>query len=106
MREPDSASVKLLELAHSLFAPINRPIRNLLSPGAKARLVTFGSAEPPGGTSQKTQDDLGRPNGRRASSRRLGGGISPSRCACFRAALRARRMASAFSRALRSDGFS
>ena len=32
--------------------------------------------------------------------------MSPSRCAYLRAALRARRMASAFSRVLRSDGFS
>jgi hypothetical protein len=31
------ASLKLLELARSLFAQINRSIRNLLSPGAKAR---------------------------------------------------------------------
>ena len=33
-------------------------------------------------------------------------GIKPSRWACFLAALRARRTASAFSRVLRSDGFS
>jgi Fe-S-cluster containining protein len=35
-----------------------------------------------------------------------GSGIKPSRCASFLAALRARRTASAFSRVLRSDGFS
>ena len=60
----------------------------------------------PRARSQQTQNDLGRPTGRRASSRRLGLGISPSRWACFRAAFRARRIASAFSRFLRSDGFS
>jgi len=47
-----------------------------------------------------------RPTAPRVSSRRLGVGMSPSRWACLRAALRARRMASAFSRVLRSDGFS
>jgi hypothetical protein len=36
----------------------------------------------------------------------LGIGIKPSRWASFLSALRARRMASAFSRVLRSDGFS
>src|SRR5262245_24779707 len=52
------------------------------------------------------QNDLRGPARRGASSRRLGIGIRPSRWACFRAALRARRTASAFSRVLRSDGFS
>jgi hypothetical protein len=33
-------------------------------------------------------------------------GSRPSRCACLRAALRTRRIACAFSRARRSDGFS
>jgi hypothetical protein len=56
--------------------------------------------------SQQTQNDLGGADRRDASSRRLGLGIKPSRWACFLAALRARRMASAFSRVLRSDGFS
>ena len=50
----------------------------------------------------KTQN-LGGCARRGAGSRRLGMGIKPSRCACFLAALRARRMASAFSRVLRSD---
>jgi hypothetical protein len=36
----------------------------------------------------------------------FGGGSKPSRCAFFLACLRARRTASDFSRALRSDGFS
>jgi hypothetical protein len=54
----------------------------------------------------EAQNALGRARGRRASSRRLGAGMRPSRCACFRASLRARRMASAFSRVLRSEGFS
>jgi hypothetical protein len=55
--------------------------------------------------SRRTQNDLG--GGRRGEgSRFFGMGIKPSRCASFRAALRARRMASAFSRVLRSDGFS
>jgi hypothetical protein len=49
---------------------------------------------------------LGLTRRSRVSSRRLGVGISPSRCACLRAAFRARRIASAFSRVLRSDGFS
>src|SRR6516164_3148738 len=43
---------------------------------------------------------------RGAGSRFFGMGSKPSRCACFLAALRARRMASDFSRVLRSDGFS
>jgi hypothetical protein len=60
----------------------------------------------PAAPSQETQNGLERAMGRRASSRRLGLGISPSRWACFRAAFRARRIASAFSRFLRSDGFS
>ena len=55
--------------------------------------------------SQQTQNDLGS-RARRGAGSRLGIGIKPSRCASFLAALRARRMASAFSRALRSDGFS
>src|SRR5262249_27273835 len=50
--------------------------------------------------------NLGGPARRGGASRRLGIGIKPSRCACFLAALRARRTASAFSRVLRSDGFS
>ena len=66
----------------------------------------FGASDRAPGAVQTIQNDLGRPGGRRASSRRFGGAMSPSRWACFRAALRARRMASAFSRALRSDGFS
>jgi len=60
----------------------------------------------PGGLFVGIQNDLGRATGRRSSSRRLGLGIRPSRWASFRAAFRARRMASDFSRALRSDGFS
>src|SRR5215475_6644354 len=52
------------------------------------------------------QNDLGSRARRGAGSRRLGSGIKPSRCASFLAALRARRTASAFSRVLRSDGFS
>jgi hypothetical protein len=71
-----------------------------------ARGLSDSPNAPPQGTSQQTQNDLDRPTGRRASSRRLGLGISPSRGACFRAALREHRMASAFSRFLRSDGFS
>src|SRR5436189_234013 len=43
---------------------------------------------------------------RGVASLRLGMGIKPSRCTSFLAALRARRIASAFSRVLRSDGFS
>src|SRR6516225_6231147 len=43
---------------------------------------------------------------RRTSSRRFGVGIRPPRWALFRASLRARRIASAFSRVLCSDGFS
>jgi hypothetical protein len=35
-----------------------------------------------------------------------GSGMRPSRCACFLASLRARRIASPFSRVLRSEGFS
>ena len=54
---------------------------------------------------QQTQN-LGSRARRGAGSRRLGIGIKPSRCASFLAALRARRTASAFSRVLRSDGFS
>ena len=54
---------------------------------------------------QQTQN-LGSGARRGAGSRRLGMGIRPSRWASFLAALRARRMASAFSRVLRSDGFS
>jgi hypothetical protein len=50
--------------------------------------------------------NLGDGARRGAASRRLGMGIKPSRWASFLAALRARRMASAFSRVLRSDGFS
>src|SRR5262245_50280854 len=53
---------------------------------------------------RENQNDLG--SRARAGSRRLGSGIKPSRCASFLAALRARRTASAFSRVLRSDGFS
>jgi hypothetical protein len=41
-----------------------------------------------------------------AASFRFGMGISPSRWASFLAALHARRIASAFSRVLRTDGFS
>src|SRR5215471_8850323 len=55
--------------------------------------------------SRQTQN-LGGGARRGAASRRLGMGIKPSRWASFLAALRARRMASAFSRVLRSDGFS
>ena len=55
--------------------------------------------------SQQTQN-LGSGGRRGAGSRFFGMGIKPSRCACFLAALRARRIASAFSRVLRSDGFS
>src|SRR5262249_32429758 len=54
----------------------------------------------------QTQNNLDSGARRGASSRRLGMGIKPSRCASFLAALRARRTASAFSRVLRSDGFS
>src|SRR6266508_723708 len=43
---------------------------------------------------------------RGAISLRLGMGSKPSRCASFLAALRPRRIPSAFSRVLRSDGFS
>src|SRR5262249_11140419 len=50
--------------------------------------------------------NLGGGARRGAGSRFLGIGIKPSRCASFLAALRARRTASAFSRVLRSDGFS
>jgi len=56
--------------------------------------------------SEQTQKDLGDGARRGASSRFFGMGIKPSRWASFLAALRARRMASAFSRVLRSDGFS
>jgi len=56
--------------------------------------------------SQQTQNDLAGGARRGESSRFFGIGIKPSRWACFLAALRARRMASAFSRVLRSDGFS
>src|SRR5262249_24357836 len=55
--------------------------------------------------SRQTQN-LGGGARRGAASRRLGMGIKPSRWASFLAALRERRMASAFSRVLRSDGFS
>ena len=55
--------------------------------------------------SQQTQN-LGGGARRGAASRFLDIGIRPSRWACFLAALRARRMASAFSRVLRSEGFS
>ncbi len=55
--------------------------------------------------SQQTQNLRGGAR-RGAASLRLGMGIKPSRCASFLAALRARRIASAFSRVLRSDGFS
>jgi len=58
-----------------------------------------------GTCSQQTQN-LGSGARRGAGSRRLGIGIKPSRWASLLAALRARRMASAFSRVLRSDGFS
>ena len=54
---------------------------------------------------QQTQN-LGGGGRRGAASRRLGMGIRPSRWASFLAAFRARRTASAFSRVLRSDGFS
>ena len=57
------------------------------------------------GLSQQTQNGLGGAR-RGVGSRRLGIGIKPSRWANFLAALRARRTASAFSRVLRSDGFS
>jgi hypothetical protein len=54
--------------------------------------------------------DLDQGRGRampgRAGSRRFGAGRRPSRWACLRAALRARRTASAFSRVFFSDGFS
>src|SRR5262245_34055480 len=56
--------------------------------------------------SEQTQNDRGGGARRGASSRFFGIGIKPSRWACFLAALRVRRMASAFSRVLRSDGFS
>src|SRR3989442_194523 len=56
--------------------------------------------------SKQTQNDLGGGARRGAASRRLGIGIKPSRWASLLAALRARRTASAFSRVLRSDGFS
>src|SRR5262249_20213219 len=55
--------------------------------------------------SRQTQN-LGGGARRGAASRRCGMGIKPSRWASFLAALRARRMASAFSRVFRSDGFS
>jgi hypothetical protein len=55
--------------------------------------------------SQQTQNLRGGAR-RGAASLRLGMGIKPSRWASFLAALRARRIASAFSRVLRSDGFS
>src|SRR5262249_16354473 len=54
----------------------------------------------------KLIQNLGSGARRGAGSRRLGMGIRPSRWASFLAALLARRMASAFSRVLRSDGFS
>src|SRR4029079_12883578 len=44
--------------------------------------------------------------GRRSFGFLTGAGINPSRMACFRASLRARRMASDFSRAAFSEGFS
>jgi hypothetical protein len=50
--------------------------------------------------------NLGGGARRGAASFRFGMGIKPSRWASFLAALRARRIASAFSRVLRSDGFS
>jgi hypothetical protein len=56
--------------------------------------------------SEQTQNDRGGGARRGESSRFFGIGIKPSRWACFLAALRVRRMASAFSRVLRSDGFS
>src|SRR5262249_1304079 len=83
--------------------------RNPASAAAKAtkaplRLHLRG-ARGAGTCSQQTQN-LGGGARRGAGSRRLGIGIKPSRWACFLAALRARRTASAFSRVLRSDGFS
>src|SRR5262249_34906863 len=56
--------------------------------------------------SEQTQNGRGGGARRGESSRFFGIGIKPSRWACFLAALRVRRMASAFSRVLRSDGFS
>src|SRR5205823_14007382 len=59
-------------------------------------------------TTKRSQQTQNRGAGARrgAAYRFLGIGIRPSRWACFLAALRARRMASAFSRFLRSEGFS
>jgi len=75
------------------------------TPMPRTRCATPHPRERGAGTcSQQTQNLGGARRG--AASRRLGIGIKPSRWACFLAALRARRMASAFSRVLRSDGFS
>jgi hypothetical protein len=81
-----------------------RPVTPVALAGNILRLVN--AHERAARCSRQTQNDLGGGARRGEGSRFFGIGIKPSRWACFLAALRARRMASAFSRVLRSDGFS
>jgi hypothetical protein len=80
----------------TLTPPPQGPTREKSAPRPRRR----------GATCLQQAQNLGGGARRGASSRFFGMGIKPSRWACFLAALRARRMASAFSRVLRSDGFS
>src|SRR5262249_16511097 len=82
--------------------PLLSPFVGECGPASAVRLCITRKE---GACSRQTQN-LCAPARRDDGSRRLGMGIKPSRCACFLAALRARRTASAFSRVLRSDGFS